>query len=64
MGSLYFSAARIEDALKYGEFKDLDFYKELSDTPEHRAIKSQELLRAQAIVIWKKFSVMPGRAKY
>lgn len=60
----YFYAAHIEDALKYGDFKDVDFYKELSDTPDHRVIKSQELLRDQAIVIWKKFSEMPGRARY
>ena|SRR5579863_1061384 len=60
----FFYAARVEDALKYGEFKDVDFYKEICKPASERLIKSSELLRDEAVKIWKKFAEMPGRARY
>lgn len=56
--------ARIEDSLKYGDFKDLDFLEEIRKQPKDRKLKFTELMRPEAVEIWKKFSVMPDRAKY
>lgn len=59
-----FYGAKIEDALKYGDFKDVDFYKEVCKKPEDRIIKSTELMRDKAVEVWKRFSEMPDRARY
>jgi guanine deaminase len=56
--------ARVEDAKKYGDFKDVDFYKEMSKGTDERLIKCKEFMRDEAIEVWKKFAVMPDRAKY
>jgi guanine deaminase len=59
-----FFGARVEDALKYGEFKDVDFYKEICKKPEDRIINMTEMMRTEAVEVWKKFSQMPDRARY
>jgi tRNA(Arg) A34 adenosine deaminase TadA len=59
-----FYGARVEDALKYGDFKDVDFYVEVCKKPEDRLIKSTEMMRNEAVEIWKKFAEMPDRARY
>ena len=59
-----FYGATVEDALKYGEFKDVDFYKEVCKKPEDRLIKSTGVMREEAVKVWKKFAAMPDRAKY
>ena len=59
-----FFAARVEDALKYGDFDDIDFYEEIRKSREERRIKFTEILRDEAVEVWKKFSKMPKRARY
>jgi len=59
-----YTGARIEDALKYGDFKDIDFYEEMKKNPKDRKIKFTELLRDDAVEVWKRFSKMPDRARY
>jgi len=59
-----FYAARVEDALKYGDFKDIDFYEEMRKKPEDRRIKFTELLRDEAVEVWKKFAATPDHAHY
>lgn len=59
-----FYGARVEDALKYGEFNDADFYSEICKHPDERIIKSSEYLRDDAVKIWKKFSEMPDKVWY
>jgi guanine deaminase len=54
----------VEDALKYGDFKDLNYYEELRKDTKDRNIKMTELLRPEAVEVWKRFSQMPDRAKY
>ncbi len=56
--------AHVEDALKYGDFKDVDIFKEVCKKPVDRVIKSTEKLREEAVEVWKKFSKMPDRARY
>ncbi len=56
--------ARVEDSLKYGDFQDVDILSELRKDPKDRRIKFSELLRPEAVEIWKEFSKMPDRARY
>jgi guanine deaminase len=56
--------AHVEDALKYGDFKDVDIFKEVCKKPADRVIGSTEKLREEAVEVWKKFSKMPDRARY
>jgi guanine deaminase len=60
---IYYGAT-VEDALKYGEFKDVDFFKEVCKKPQDRIIKSEQKMHDEAVAIWKQFSQMPDRAKY
>ena len=59
-----FYGAHVEDALKYGEFQDVDIYKEVCKKNDERKIKSTEKMRTEAVDVWKRFSVMPDRARY
>ncbi|MBI2791198.1 MAG: nucleoside deaminase [Gammaproteobacteria bacterium] len=59
-------AAHIEDALKYGEFEDADYFKELAKDPKNRTIQCTDLsnLRPEAVKVWKAYSEMPDRKHY
>jgi tRNA(Arg) A34 adenosine deaminase TadA len=59
-----FYGARIEDSTKYGRFQDGDFLAELRKDPEDRQIKFTEIMRSEAVEVWKEFSEMPDRAHY
>ncbi len=59
-----FYGARVEDSLKYGDFKDIDFLEEIRKDPKDRKIKFTEMMRPEAVEIWKRFSEMPDRARY
>lgn len=59
-----FYGAHVEDALKYGEFQDVDIFKEVCLLPADRKIKITEVMRDEAVEVWKKFAAMPDRAKY
>jgi hypothetical protein len=39
-------------------------YKQLSLPPEEREITMRQMLRDEAVEIWKKYQVMPGRVQY
>lgn len=56
--------ARIEDALKYGDFQDVSILDEIRKDPKDRKIKFTEIMRPEAVEIWQKFAAMPGRAHY
>lgn len=57
-------ASTVEDAAKYGNFQDEDMYAEFKKDPAKRKIKCKEMLRDEAVVVWKKFSQMPGHVHY
>ncbi len=59
-----FYASHVEDSLKYGDFKDVDFYQQMCKKKEDRRVGMTEKMRAEAVEVWKKFSVMPDRARY
>jgi guanine deaminase len=59
-----FYGAKIEDAKKYGDFDDADFYSEICKNNKDRIVQTSELLRDEAVEVWKRFSQMPDRNKY
>ena len=59
-----FYGASVEDALKYGEFKDINFYQQICEKPADRIIKMTQKMHEEAVDVWKAFSVMPDRARY
>lgn len=60
---IYYGATT-EDSLKYGDFADTDILAELRKDPQERRIKFSEMMRPEAVEIWKKFAAMPDRARY
>ncbi len=56
--------ARVEDSLKYGDFKDLGYYEEIRKETKDRKIKMVEFMREEAVEVWKRFSEMPDRPRY
>ena len=60
-----FYGARVEDALKYGDFKDVNILEEIRNpNAEEREIQFIEEMRPEAVEVWKEFSRMPDRARY
>ena len=60
---IYYGATTA-DALKYGDFQDIDILDEIRKDPKDRRITFTELLRPEALEVWKEFSIMPDRARY
>lgn len=57
-------AATVEDAKKYGDFKDVDYYAEMCKKDKDKQIEIKEFMREEAVEVWKKFAKMPDRARY
>lgn len=57
-------AATTEDALKYGDFADIDILDEVRKDPSKRRISMKEEMRPQAVEVWKEFHSMKDRARY
>lgn len=57
-------ASQMEDALKYGDFEDINFLAEVCKKPQDRIIKSTQVMRESAVSVWKKFHDMPDRPRY
>lgn len=60
---IYYGAT-IEDALKYGNFADVNIYEELRKDAASRSIKQEQVSHHEAVEVWKEFSKMPDRAFY
>lgn len=60
---IYYGATT-EDALKYGDFADIDILDEIKKDPAVRRIKMIQQMHPEAVAIWKEFSKMPDRARY
>lgn len=57
-------AATTSDALKYGDFADIDILDEIRKEPKDRRIPFVECMRPEAVEVWKEFAQMPDRARY
>lgn len=60
---IYYGATT-QDALKYGDFADVDILDEIRKDPKKRRIPFIECMRPEAVEVWKEFSEMPDRARY
>lgn len=60
---IYYGAT-IEDSLKYGDFADVNILSEIRKPEEERQIKFVEVLRSEAVEVWKEYSKMPDRVHY
>ena len=63
LDKIYYGATT-GDALKYGDFADIDILDELRKDPKDRRIKFIETHRHEAVEVWKEFAKMPDRARY
>jgi len=59
-----FYGATTADALKYGDFADIDILDEIRKEPSERRIPFIQMDRPEAVEVWKEFSQMPDRARY
>lgn len=59
-----FYASTIHDALHYGNFQDAGILEDIRKESQDRRIKADEMMRVEAIEVWKEFSQMPNRAHY
>jgi guanine deaminase len=59
-----FYSATVEDAFTYGQFDDRYIYKELALPPEKRKIPMQQMLRGEAVEVWKKYQAKPDKIPY
>jgi tRNA(Arg) A34 adenosine deaminase TadA len=52
------------DALQYGDFDDSMIYGELRKPPGERSIPMRQMLRAEAVEVWKAYKEKPDRVPY
>ena len=52
------------DALEYGDFDDSMIYEELGKPMDERSIPSRQIMRAEAVAVWKKYKAKPDRVPY
>lgn len=60
---IYYGATTA-DALKYGDFADIDILDEVRKDPKDRRIPFIQMMHPEAVEVWKEFSKMPDRARY
>ena len=60
---IYYGAT-IQDSLKYGDFADVDILAEIRKDPSKRRVTFTEVIRPEAVEVWKEYSAMPGRVHY
>jgi guanine deaminase len=54
----------VEDAFEYGNFDDRPIYEQLALPKEQRSIKLTQLLREEAIAVWKQYQAKPDKIHY
>jgi guanine deaminase len=59
-----FYSATVEDAFTYGQFDDRYIFKELALPPERRKIPMQQMLREEAVEVWKRYQAKPDKIHY
>lgn len=54
----------VEDALEYGDFDDRFIYDEFALPPEERKIPVRQMLRDEALEIWKRYQAKDDKVPY
>jgi tRNA(Arg) A34 adenosine deaminase TadA len=60
---IYF-AATVGDALEYGNFDDTMIYAELKKPTTERSIPAEQILRDEAVEVWKEYKNIPDKVQY
>ncbi|WP_238192023.1 nucleoside deaminase [Methylobacterium frigidaeris] len=61
--TIYYASTN-EDALRYGDFDDSMIYGELKKPVSERSIPTRQIMRAEAVEIWKKYHDKADRVPY
>ncbi len=59
-----FYGATVDDALEYGGFDDTMIFVQLRNPTQKRTLPAQQILRAEAVEIWKKYKEKPDKIPY
>ena len=59
-----FYASQVEDALHYGNFDDSMIYDEIRKPAGERAIAIKQIMRAEAVEVWKKYQAKEDKVQY
>jgi guanine deaminase len=59
-----FYASQIEDALEYGNFDDSHIYAEIRKPVSEREISIKQIMRPEAVEIWKMYKNKPDKVQY
>ena len=59
-----FYAATCEDALRYGDFDDTKIYAEVRKPVGERSIPARQIMRDEAVEVWKKYLEKADRVPY
>lgn len=59
-----FYASQIEDALEYGNFDDSHIYAEIRKPVSEREIAIKQIMRPEAVEIWKMYKGKPDKVQY
>jgi len=59
-----FYGATVDDALEYGGFDDRMIFAQLRNPTQSRTIPAEQILRGEAVVVWKKYKEKPDRVPY
>ena len=57
-------AASVDDASEYGNFDDRPIYEQLALPKEQRSIKLTQMLREEAVAVWKQYQAKPDKIQY
>jgi tRNA(Arg) A34 adenosine deaminase TadA len=57
-------ASQVEDALEYGGFDDSMIYGELKKPAAERALPIKQMMRAEAVEVWRKYAKKSDRVPY
>ncbi|GJD47642.1 Guanine deaminase [Methylobacterium crusticola] len=57
-------ASTNEDALRYGDFDDSMIYAELRKPAAERSIPGRQIMRAEAVEVWRKYHAKADRVPY
>jgi guanine deaminase len=63
VGSVFY-AAQVEDALLYGNFDDSMIYEEIRKPAAERSIPIRQIMRAEAVEVWKKYQAKEDTVQY
>ncbi|MCF4129161.1 nucleoside deaminase [Methylobacterium sp. SyP6R] len=60
---IYYASTN-EDALRYGDFDDSMIYGELKKPVDERSIPTRQIMRVEAVEVWKKYHDKADRVPY